>query len=141
MTDATQYPHGAPGHRVRVRVVEVYEGDYETGNDVIDTQSFDEQGVRRHGWGAPNITAMSVLEVGERWEEGDIVRNADNPTDLRLWRYSITDDPVGSFSRRNDGKYETWWEVTALPRSSGRASLPTNLTLLVRGGQPVAGRG
>lgn len=70
-------------------------------------------------------------------QPGDIVRNADDDSDLRAWSYADPDDD------RECG--QPWLLVTAdketgVTRWCGRDTLPANLRLLVRGGHPVADR-
>jgi hypothetical protein len=62
----------------------------------------------------------------EEWQPGDVVRNADDPSDGRLWTFYL------------DGVEDKlpWHNVRS--GWNHRSALPANLRLLVRDGQPVS---
>lgn len=66
--------------------------------------------------------------MSEQWRLGDVVRNADDPTDRRAWLYGATADAKDVLP---------WMDIRGFGWSSTE-HLPTNLALLVRHGQPVA---
>lgn len=70
---------------------------------------------------------VEVITPPESWQPGDIVRNADDPTDKRMWQFAGGSRSSHAWVRvgANDGK---WYR---------RDELPARLTLLVRDGEAV----
>lgn len=72
-------------------------------------------------------TTVELLPPVEDWQPGDVVRNADDPEDKRIW---VNDDPAAP----------DLWFGAVHPRGGwrwAREKMPANLRLLVRDGQPV----
>lgn len=75
--------------------------------------------------GVAGLTLIERPKPAEEWQPGDVVRNADDPEDTRMW--FCADDTETPWARFTEMGID-WGE---------RDALPANLLLLVRDGQPV----
>lgn len=121
--------HPRPGDRVRI----IVEGVVAPEGDVVHAAVLGASPEHLPLIGS-TLVDWDILEpIDSQWRHGDIVRNAEDAEDPRLW---VVHDPATDDSGWSNPKRCGWW-TTVDGQKVRRETLPTSLELVARNGHPV----